>query len=170
MTATYDKIAAHTLPSDASSYTFTSIPSTYTDLVLICSALTTWTTDEYEGVGFRFNGDSANNYSTTYLAGDGSNASSFRESNQPNITTRMNPSYLSNTAPSAIIFQVQNYSNATTYKTALIRGNSSREFYEVTACVGLWRSTAAINSLFIGNTRANLKAGSSFTLYGIKAE
>jgi hypothetical protein len=167
--STYDKISTHTLPSDTASYTFTSIPSTYTDLILICSTYTAWTSDEYEGVGFRFNGDSANNYSTTYLTGDGTNAASFRESSQPQITTRINPSYLSNTSPSAIIFQVQNYANTTTNKTALIRSNSSREFYEVAACVGLWRSTAAINSLFIGNARANLKAGSTFTLYGIKA-
>jgi len=168
-TQTYTPIARQVLASATSSITFSSIPGTYTDLVLVCSSRSNWTTDEYEGVGFRFNGDSANNYSTTFLAGNGSSASSFRESNQPQISARMDPSYLSNTAFSPIIVQIQNYSNATTHKTALIRSNANVEFYEVTACVGTWRSTAAITSVFVGNARGNLVAGSTFTLYGIKA-
>ena len=167
--STYTPIYAQTLSSNASSITFSNIPPTYTDLVLVCSARSAWTTDEYEAVGFRFNGDSANNYSTTFVAGNGGAAASFRESNQPQITARMNPSTSSNTAFSSIIVQIQDYSNPTTNKTVLIRSNSSVEFYEVAANVGTWRSTAPITSLFVGNARANLVAGSTFTLYGIKA-
>lgn len=167
--STYTPIYAQTLSSNTSSITFSNIPTTFTDLVLVCSARSAWTSDEYEAVGFRFNGDSSNNYSTTFVAGNGSSAASFRESTQPQITARMNPSTSSNTAFSSIIVQIQNYSNATTNKTVLIRSNSSVEFYEIAANVGTWRSTSPITSLFVGNARANLVAGSTFTLYGIKA-
>jgi hypothetical protein len=167
--STYTPIYSQTLSSNTSSITFSNIPTTFTDLVLVCSARSAWTSDEYEAVGFRFNGDSSNNYSTTFVAGNGSSAVSFRESTQPQITARMNPSTSSNTAFSSIIVQIQNYSNVTTNKTVLIRSNSSVEFYEVAANVGTWRSTSPIISLFVGNARANLVAGSTFTLYGIKA-
>jgi hypothetical protein len=167
--STYTPISSQTLSSNTSSITFSNIPTTFTDLVLVCSARSAWTSDEYEAVGFRFNGDSSTNYSTTFIAGNGSSAASFRESSQPQITARMNPSTSSNTAFSSIIVQIQNYSNVTTNKTVLIRSNSSVEFYEVAANVGTWRSTSPITSLFVGNARANLVAGSTFTLYGIKA-
>jgi hypothetical protein len=53
-------------------------------------------------------------------------------------------------------------------KTTLARWNSAT--VEVGAGVGLWRNTAAINSiLFKGYATAKYKTGSTFTLYGIKA-
>lgn len=167
MPNTYVALATQTLATAASSVTFSSIPSGYTDLVIVCSARSSWTTDQYDGLGFVFNGDTGNNYSTTFVAGNGSSASSFRETNQPQISTRIDPSFSSNTAFSPIIVQIQNYSNATTNKTVLIRSNANVEFYKVTASVGLWRNTAAITSIFIGNARGNLVAGSTFSLYGI---
>jgi hypothetical protein len=168
MPNTYVALRTETLATATSSVTFNLAGiSGYTDLVLVCSARSTWTTDQYDGLGFTFNGDTGNNYSTTFVAGSGSSASSFRESNQPQISTRIDPSFSSNTAFSPIIVQIQNYSNTTTNKTVLIRSNANVEFYKVTASVGLWRNTAAITSIFIGNARGNLVAGSTFSLYGI---
>jgi hypothetical protein len=168
-TATYALIETVTLGSATSSVTFNVSGLQYTDLILVCSARSSWATDEYDGLGFRFNGDSGNNYSTTFLAGSGSAASSFRESNQPQISTRIDPSFSSNTFFSPIILQIQDYSNSATHKTALIRSNANIEFYKVSASVGLWRNTAAITSVFVGNARGNLVAGSTFNLYGIQA-
>ncbi len=61
---------------------------------------------------------------------------------------------------------VMNYSNTTTYKTILSR---SSDLY-TEASVNLWRNTAAITSIIIGAQGAyTFSAGSTFTLYGIKA-
>ena len=77
MTATYEKIATTTLGSNQASVTFSSIPATYTDIVVIATGKTSTETTLY----FRFNGDSGSNYSSTDIYGDGSAAGSFRFSN-----------------------------------------------------------------------------------------
>jgi len=169
--STYTPLATTTLGSTAADVTFSSISGSYTDLVLVVNARSNWTTDEYEGLGVQFNSDTGSNYSYTVLAGNGSAASSFRGSSQSKIEGRLNPSYSSNTSPSANILQIQNYSNTTTYKTMLMRTNSSVEYYKVTAIVGLWRSTSAITAikLFPTESGAQFVTGSTFTLYGIAA-
>jgi hypothetical protein len=66
------------------------------------------------------------------------------------------------------IIDIMNYSNTTTYKTALHRFNDANAI--VFAIVGLWRNTAAINQVRVFSTNAvNFAVGSTFTLYGIKA-
>jgi len=60
-----------------------------------------------------------------------------------------------------------NYSNTTTNKTVIGRHNGASG---PVASVGLWRNTAAINSIRISNSSAvNFTIGSTFSLYGIKA-
>ena len=163
--STYSTIATYTVPSNTSSYTFTSIPGTYTDLVLIAFSKTTITGDN---LFLEFNGDSAGNYSTTYLYGNGSSASSGRSSNNSG-------GLIVGTADSAqfitIITNIMNYSNTTTYKSALSRTNDTAGLYPaVGARAGLWRSTSAISSIkiFVPNG-GNLATNSTFTLYGITA-
>jgi hypothetical protein len=62
-----------------------------------------------------------------------------------------------------------NYSNTTTYKTTLSRdGNVNQSVVE--SSVGLWRSTAAINIITMGDFGAStMAAGTTATLYGIAA-
>jgi hypothetical protein len=63
---------------------------------------------------------------------------------------------------------VMNYANSTTYKTTLSRADAANE--ELTAIVGLWRSTAAITSIKVAaDAGINFSTGSTFTLYGIKS-
>jgi len=160
-TSTYEKIEARTLASATNSVTFSTIPQTYTDLVLVIGALTASPTPGY---GIRVgNGsvDSGSNYSYTRLYGNGSSASSDRAAN----VTDINGAWGLN-SPSNMIVQIQNYSNTTTYKSFLTRINESSTF--VTAIVSLWRSTAAINTVNIFSTN-NYPVGSTFSLYGIKA-
>jgi hypothetical protein len=111
------------------------------------------------------NGDTASNYSSTYITGTGATASSQRESSQ----TRMFMQYYGylSTGQSMNIIQLNNYSNATTYKTLLSRaGNDANG---LTAGVHLWRSTSAITTILIYPTASTFTAGSTFTLYGIAA-
>jgi len=160
--STYTPIATTTLGSAAASYTFSSIPSTYTDLVLVCN----WRNSV--GAGYwgqlQFNGDTGSNYSTTVLQGDGSTATSYRYTND-SVGVRIGGTTTANNNPS--IVNIMNYSNTTTFKTQVSRySDSSRS---VQAFASLWRSTAAINSIKIRieDQTANIVAGSTFTLYGI---
>lgn len=162
MATTYEPIATTTLGSAAASYTFSSIPGTYTDLVLV--AITKNSVVTVNGIFVRYNGDTASNYSTTFLYGNGSAAVSSRASSQ----TQAQMGWDGSTDFTPTIISVQNYANATTYKTALSRSNepSSR----VAAWVSLWRSTSAITSITVtAESPANFAIGSTFTLYGIKA-
>jgi len=164
-TQTYTPIATYTIPSAAASYTFTSIPSTYTDLVLIISATATTGADD---LLLQFNGDTASNYSETILTGTGSAASSTRFSTQTAILLDYNG--VLNTTINNRIVHIMNYSNATTFKTVLTRANNSSTGLD--AIVGLWRKTPeAITSITVKNTgtSSNFTVGSTLTLYGIKA-
>jgi hypothetical protein len=160
MTATYENIATTTLGSDQNSVTFSSISASFTDLVIVCSVSAASGSGT---VGLQFNSDTGSNYSGTRLYGDGSTAASDRGTN--NTLTQIG---FVTTAICTNIFQVMNYANTTTNKTALGRGNASDS--AVLANVGLWRSTAAINSVTILRPSGNFLSGSTFTLYGIKAE
>ena len=67
-TPTYTPLATVTLGTAASSVTFSSIPATYRDLILVVNATTS-----ADGIpSLRFNGDSGNNYSEHGLSSTGS--------------------------------------------------------------------------------------------------
>lgn len=163
-TSTYEKIEARTIATATSSITFTSIPATYTDLVLICNG----TAASNTGVTLRFNGDTASNYSMTVLEGSGSGSGiSERQSSVSQARFVWN-SLWNTTTPGTVILNIMNYANTTTYKTVLWRSSTASNYVE--AGVNLWRKTPeAINSLTIETTSANVAVGSTFTLYGIKA-
>ena len=157
--STYTPIATQTLGSTASSVTFSSIPQGYTDLVLVVAGNNSSST--YSPY-IQFNGDTSTNYSITSMYGDGSTAASARASS----TATAYFGSLGATQGNAIV-QIQNYSNATTYKTALIRINDAG--FRVYGSVMLWRSTAAITSVTVFNeSPGTFASGSTFSLYGIQ--
>ena len=162
-TPTYEVIATTTLGSSAASYTFSSITGTYTDLVLIFNGA--GSTDI--NISMQFNGDTASNYSNTALGGSGTSASSGRNSNQTSLQLNYQ-GYIQTGFTSNTVVNIQNYSNSTTYKTALSRFNNAGNGTD--AVVGLWRSTAAITSILIKTQTGTFSTDSTFTLYGIKAE
>jgi len=166
MTATYEKIATTTLGSSQASIDFTSISGSYTDLVIIGSIKTATLTNPACYV--RFNNDTGSNYSVTSLYGNGSSAGSTKFNSQTfiryNYVTDPNTT---NFAP--VIMNINNYSNATTYKTALTKFGLASIGLDYT--VGLWRSTSAINRVtFTLESATNFASGCIFTIYGIKAE
>jgi hypothetical protein len=156
-TNTYVALDTKTVGTAVSSVTFTSIPQGYTDLVLVFNGFSA----SAGSSSLRFNGDSGSNYSYTNLKGNGSTATSARGSN--NTLGYIGEIYNSQTVT---IINIQNYSNATTYKTTISRSNNAGN--ATSAWVSLWRSTAAITSLefLSGDT---LQVGSTFTIYGIAA-
>jgi hypothetical protein len=160
--ATYSNIASITLGASSSSVTFSSIPSTYTDLVLVVNATSTGTAQP--DVYMRVNGSSSS-YSRTRLGGNGS--STFTTNITGEGAWVIGP--MESTRITNMVVNLMNYSNTTTYKTSLIRSNDSA--IAVQAMVGLWQNTAAINSIlfFPEPAKGDFAAGSTFNLYGIAA-
>ena len=156
MADTYDKIQTQTLGSNTATVTFSSISSAYTDLVIVFKGSAT----SAGTLSYRFNGDSGANYSDTYLYGDGGGTGSGRHSSENQIYGGG-----VNTNQSMQIINVMNYSNSTTYKNTLLEANANGSD-TVSRFVGLWRSTAAINSIAI-SIGSNFTTGSTFTIYGI---
>ena len=163
MPNTYVALATQTLGTATSSVTFNSISSSYTDLVLITSAKNN-TGAQYR-LQLSFNGDrSTSVYSVTKLTGNGSTAVSSRVSNATYGAILIGT--IGSTNFDNVITHIMNYSNTTTNKTVLSRGNETAA--EVNAEAGLWRSTAAITSLTLDlEGGINFVAGSTFSLYGI---
>jgi hypothetical protein len=165
MPVTYEPIATQTVSgSSTGTITFSSIPSTYTDLIVVSNFGNAVAARLY----LRFNGITTNTYSDTYITGTGG-AFSGRDSTQNAMTIGGAWNGFSTTLSATNILQVMNYANTTTFKSILSRSaNDKGGSGSVDALVGLWQSTTAITSLsLIGGS--NFLANSTFTLYGIKA-
>jgi hypothetical protein len=164
MTATYEKIATNTLGTTTASVTFSSISGSYTDLVLIFNG---GVNTSNGGLRMELNSDTGSNYSQTSLAGDGTSAASSRNSNVTQARISSDFGMVNNLNYNSIT-SLNNYSNSTTYKTWLSRNNLASAGTE--AVIGLWRNTAAITSIKLVPSANSFASGSTFTLYGIKAE
>lgn len=165
MPSTYEPIATTTLGSAAANITFSSIPATYTDLRLILTGTTT--TDGWVSES-RFNLDTSSIYSYIALRGDGTAAYSNRATAANTILVGDQYNGSSSTIPIFISMDIFSYAGST-YKTTLVNTASDVNGSGAeTLRVGLWRSTAVINSVRIlsGDT---WKTGTTATLYGIKA-
>jgi hypothetical protein len=162
-TPTYDLIASNVLSSSASSVTFSSIPATYRDLVLVIRAENSQ--PELSNTLIRFNSDSGSNYSVVTATGSGSSTSSRTVSTTSlyaDLDVRFAPS-----EPCITIFQVMDYSATDKHKTALSRSNVASRGVGMYA--GRWASTSAITSITatIEASAGQYASGSSFHLYGI---
>lgn len=158
MAATYEPIASTTLGSAASTTTFSGIPGTFTDLVIIANVAMS-SNASYQ---IRVNGDTGSNYSMTRLSGNGSAAGSSRDTNTSSVNTVIQGH------PALVLgkFEFLSYASTNTYKTMLFGGGAASDV--VTRTVGLWRSSAAITSITVF-TNTSFTAGSTFSLYGIKS-
>jgi hypothetical protein len=167
-TNTYVALDKVTVGTAVASVTFSSIPATYTDLIIVTNV-------GYSAANYytclQFNADTASNYSATFLAGTGSSAVSNRTTSATFIADGNNIAGAT-TILDTVIFHIQNYANATTFKTVLVRKTSNGGSYPGTeAAVGLWRKTPeTINSIKLFSSSAgNFAVGSTFSLYGIAA-
>lgn len=163
MPGTYEPISTNVLVSNASSVTFSSISQSYTDLVLVVRAISTGTAQP--DIYMRVNGDTGNTYSRTRMGGNAS--STFTTNITGETFWVLGP--MESSAITTTICNIMNYSNTTTAKTMLVRSNDSAVAVQAMAC--LWSNTSAINSILLypEPSRGDFLAGSSFTLYGIKA-
>lgn len=160
-TNTYVALDKVTVGTATSSVTISPINSGYTDLVLVASITGFSATDE---LGLRVNADTGNSYSRTFLYGNGTNALSSRNTSINEIRLG---SYQS--GPQTIEINFMNYANTTTYKTVISKGGGVGNI--VSAGSHLWQNTNAITSITIRTSAGStISTGSTFSLYGIKAE
>ena len=159
---TYTPLATVTLGASASSVTFSSIPATYRDLVLVHTGTSTNTSAN--SLQVRLNGDSGSNYPGVLMASDKGtvNSASFTSSGLICGLTI-------NTGPNVNIAQIMDYS-ATDKHTASISRDNAMPDSRIRATASRWANTAAVTSLLCRiDSGANFNAGSTFALYGIEA-
>jgi hypothetical protein len=169
-TPTYTPLANITLGSAASSVTFSSIPATYRDLILVVTARSTETTDNFDALRARFNGDSGSNYVQVSLsAGTTSPQSSTGTATQVALG-RLATSQGGKTSPGVGLIHFIDYAQTDKHKTILARGNAANEGIGVDAIANRWASTAAITTILLfPAVGANFASGATFNLYGVIA-
>lgn len=165
MSRTYEPIATQILSSPTSSITFSSIPATYTDLVIVGNYFVTGASNRLTimRVGTSNTIDTGSNYSTLYMGGNGSSSFAGVENN---TTGLYGPNHSGGWATSFI--NILSYRNTNFKKTILSRGGTSSG--NTGQQVGGWNNTAAINIIRWEPNGDDFGIGSTFTLYGILAE
>lgn len=169
MPSTYERIAS-TVLTGANTITFSSIPQTYTDLVLVVTGFNYATGNAW---ALRFNADTGNNYSQTQMFTDGSGpgTGSSRNSNLTYGYYGDSVNNNSNVTPNTATVNIFSYTNTNVRKIWNSNSNSNVNGQGYTNLItGLWRSTAAITSIELRNDGgANYAATTVASLYGIKA-
>lgn len=159
----YVKIAETTLSSAASAITFSSIPNTYTDLVLVTALQYT----AGGGTLVRFNSDSGTNYSYTYIYGDGTSAASGRGVDRTSIVVDL-ASGFSTTNFGMFTMNIFNYTGSTNKTVLIENSNDKNGSGTVERSVRLWRNASAINTISITHSASTFAIGTTVALYGIK--
>ena len=165
MANTFELIASSTLASAQASFDFTSIPSTYTDLVLKLSARGT-NASTYSTVKVEFNG-STSNLSCKQLFGDGASANSSSSATQILFDSDGGNSTASVFGSHELY--VPNYagsSNKSVSIDSVSEQNGTTAYAELVA--GLWANTSAINRVTLTTTSGNFAIYSTAYLYGVK--
>jgi hypothetical protein len=174
MPSTYTKIASTYLSSGATSVSFSSIPSTYTDLVLrMSSSLTVNGTHMY----LNFNNDSSSIYSVTRFVSNNTQNSNTTDATELSLLGFTGDArYMNNAYEPARINAEVYITNYTSNTSKAIQGKAAiaNFFASTTASAaghmsGLYRNTSAITSIQITNAfSSNFQIYSRFDLYGIK--
>ena len=165
MPNTYTLISSITVGAAVASVEFTSIPSTYTDVVVVGSCRLARATNGGQ-LNVNFNGSSAN-LSGKDLYGNGSTTSSNSSGSEVALVPGANT-----TASTFSNFQlyVPNYAGSTnkSWSSDFTSENNATAGYDGFVA-GLWSSTAAINAIkFLDNGAGNIDVNSTFYLYGVK--
>jgi len=157
-TPTYTPLATVTLGTAASSVTFSSIPATYRDLILVFVGV--FSTAQNPTV--RFNGDTTTSYSLVRMLNDGNTPISSANTE--------NSLYVGNaltTTPAQIQVQLMDYSTTDKHKTALV--NHSIGGTTTMRIADRWANTAAVTTISWSVATGTMNAGTTLNLYGVIA-
>ena len=165
----FESIATTTLSTSAANIQFTSIPATYTHLQIRGIARTDYAGTP-AGLNFRFNSDTASNYSYHGFYGNGSTitalngtSASFGEAGQITGSTKAASIF------GVCVLDILDYANTNKYKTTRSLGGwDSNGDGQSTFYSSNWRSTNAITTITLSAGAGNFIQYSQFALYGIK--
>ncbi len=165
MANTFELIASSTVGAGgAASIDFTSIPSTYTDLVVKVSARSTGSTNDYFAISF--NGSTAN-FTERYIIGNGSTATSGNDTG--GAYGRMNRSTTTASTFGTTDYYVPQYAGSTNKSISVdtvSENNATLAYADFIA--GLWSNTAAINRVTLTPAAGNFAEFSTAYIYGVK--
>ena len=169
MALTYIPINSQVLESTQATVTFTSIPQTYTDLVLVVNGYTTHTDDGARGY-IQFNSDTGSNtnYSDVYIGVTATTKQTNKDVNAAYIAYGVLGN--SSARPALVEINIMNYRNTSSWGLVLCKSGkysttASGNFGTRWTC-GTWRNTAAITDITLKCDTAYV-AGTIFSLYGI---
>jgi len=170
MPATFRLIASSTLSSSAASVTFSSIPATYTDLVVRTSTRTDRTGFAVSDLRIQLNGSSSTVYSIRNLLGGFGSASSGSNTSQSYWQSDYSPTadVPSNSFGSSEIYIPKYLTNTKKPSTSFGASENTSTNSYVSAHASLADITSAVSSITITAAIFNFVSGSSFYLYGIK--
>jgi hypothetical protein len=166
------RIAQQVLGSAASSVTFSSIPGSYTNLILTILGASSSGSYANDQITYQANGDTGANYdycfslcNTGSLTGGGGSGAAGTSGNLCYLPGTGGPSGNAGISTTKFV----GYAQTTFRKQATSTGgwyNPSNALWTINTW-NQWRSTAAITSLVLAlGSGANFLAGSTFTLYG----
>jgi hypothetical protein len=171
--ASYESIATFTTTGSAQGVTFSSIPQTYTHLQIRCFTRCQAAAPNPDYLLTQINGVTTAQYSNHAIYGNGTtatadafNVSSFGFCGP---LSYVSGAYSTANIFSPIVVDFLDYTNTNKFKTIRgLGGFDSAGSGTVGLFSGSWRSTAAINSIYISTANNNEVAGSVYALYGIK--
>jgi hypothetical protein len=170
MTANYVLLETIQLTQSVSSVVFDNIPQTgYTDLVLKCSARTTFSSSYGDSIFIQFNGSSSNR-SRRRLYGLGTGSAGVDAASNSYGGFASGASQTSSVFGNSELY-IANYTSDKSKTSSLysVSENNATEA-QIYINANLWNSTAAINSITLtSETSSNFVQHSTFSLYGVAA-
>lgn len=165
-TAAFDTIQTITFSSSTSSHTFSVIPDTYTDLLIVVVPFSS----APNFVSLQFNGDTGANYSRTTLSVGGTSSPPTADPRQNRTSMELD---FNEVVKSFSNYQTQlhifNYKSSVTYKTVHGKPVSANDGLGAGLSLGTWRNTNAIHSVTVLASSGTFVTNTLMTLYGIRA-
>lgn len=149
-TPTYELIDSTTLTSTSTQVTFSSIPQTFQDLIVVV--------DSQENENFQLElGGVTSGVSNVRLHGASSSYDASSSTGNQGVATYYDSM--------VTIFEIMDYSSTDKYKTVIARTNGRQSSVGIIA--GTWAHTSAINTLKLKTNTSSFAVNSTFSLYGL---
>ena len=167
--SSYESIATFSATGSETTFTFTSIPSTYKHLQL--RAIFQRNGGTQLDVGLRFNSDTGSNYSWHNIEGDGATVLASGNPSTSYAYIGKAPGTATSNIYGVSITDIHDYSSTTKNKT--LRSFNGKDENSSNGSIQLlssaWYNTNAISSITIYTFGDLINSGSTFALYGIKS-
>jgi hypothetical protein len=151
-----------TLGATASSVTFSSIPATYRDLIVLADGIIT----SNANIQMRFNSDTGSNYPNVLMRGQ---SSGIQSATYTPTSVQLTISSVATGNRFTATAQILEYSVTDKHKNVLNRSGYTNDVssFVAEATSVSWSNTTAINNIAITTSTSSFAAGSTFSLYGV---